>query len=199
MAMASATAMASVIEEFVGALAARDLPATLARYAPGAVFEPHVPGWDGVTDDRDEIGAWLDSFFICRDGFRVVLRDRPAGLRRRHADRHALARRRWRPPVPLLPETLLRPRRRAHPRPPHVLRRRARHRRRGGRERRIAHTLPHRGYEAARRGRRGDRRRSPPHQAGGGLEHLPERHARRLRAVRGLAEAGRRLRRGAGS
>lgn len=72
MARATATATASVVEEIVEALAARDLPATLRLYGPGAVFEPHVPGWDGVTDDRDEIGAWLDDFFISRDGFRVV-------------------------------------------------------------------------------------------------------------------------------
>lgn len=70
-----ATATTSVIGRYVDALAARDLPATLSLYAPGAVFEPHVPGWDGVTDDRDEIGAWLDSFFISRDGFRVVDRE----------------------------------------------------------------------------------------------------------------------------
>ena len=43
--------------------------------ARAAVFEPHVPGWDGVTDVRDEIGAWLDDFFLSRDGFRVVDRE----------------------------------------------------------------------------------------------------------------------------
>jgi hypothetical protein len=65
----------SAIDRFVEALAARDLPAAVDLYAPAAVFEPHVPGWDGVTDDRDEIGEWLDSFFISRDGFRVVDRE----------------------------------------------------------------------------------------------------------------------------
>jgi ketosteroid isomerase-like protein len=65
----------SVIDSFVEALAARDLPAAVDLYAPTAIFEPHVPGWDGVTDDRDEIGDWLDSFFISRDSFRVVDRD----------------------------------------------------------------------------------------------------------------------------
>jgi ketosteroid isomerase-like protein len=65
----------SVIDRFVEALAARDLAAAVDLYAPAAVFEPHVPGWDGVTDDRDEIGAWLDSFFISRESFRVVDRE----------------------------------------------------------------------------------------------------------------------------
>jgi hypothetical protein len=66
------TTTSSVVDAFVEALAARDLAATVDLYAPGAVFEPHVPGWDGVTDHRDEIGEWLDDFFISRDEFRVV-------------------------------------------------------------------------------------------------------------------------------
>lgn len=70
--MAIAVERRSVIDGFVEALAARDLPAAVALYAPAAIFESHVPDWDGVTDDRAEISAWLDSFFIRRDGFRVV-------------------------------------------------------------------------------------------------------------------------------
>jgi ketosteroid isomerase-like protein len=66
------TTTSSVIEDFVDALAARDLAAAVNLYARDAVFETHVPGWDGVTDDRAEIGEWLDDFFISRDGFRVV-------------------------------------------------------------------------------------------------------------------------------
>ena len=64
--MGVAMAIRPVIDEFLSALTARDLPATLNLYAPGAVFEPHVPGWDGVTDDLDEVGEWLDDFFIWR-------------------------------------------------------------------------------------------------------------------------------------
>jgi ketosteroid isomerase-like protein len=70
--MSTATLTKSVIDAYLAALTARDLAATLALYAPGAVFEPHVPDWDGATDDRDEMGEWLDDFFISRDGLRVV-------------------------------------------------------------------------------------------------------------------------------
>jgi ketosteroid isomerase-like protein len=65
------TTASRVIDGFVAALAARDLGAAVDLYAPEAVFEPHVPGWDGATTDRAEIGAWLDDFFVSRDGFRV--------------------------------------------------------------------------------------------------------------------------------
>lgn len=65
------TTTSSVVDTFVDALAARDLGAAVELYARGALFEPHVPGWDGLTDDHDEIGAWLDDFFVSRDGFRV--------------------------------------------------------------------------------------------------------------------------------
>ena len=67
-----ATAENSTIERFVQALGDRSVASALELYRPGAVFEPHVPGWDGLTDDRDEMGALLHDFFTSRDGFRVV-------------------------------------------------------------------------------------------------------------------------------
>jgi len=61
----------AVVERFVRALAGRDLGATLALYAPDALFEVHVPGWDALVEEPAEIGELLQDFFIGREGFRV--------------------------------------------------------------------------------------------------------------------------------
>jgi hypothetical protein len=65
------TSSSMVVEQFVRALAARDLAATKALYAPDALFEVHVPGWDALVDDPAEIGDLLQDFFVGRDAFRV--------------------------------------------------------------------------------------------------------------------------------
>jgi hypothetical protein len=60
-----------VMEQFVAAIAARDLQATMALYTPDARFEAHVPGWDVTVDEPRDVSALLDDFLIGRDGFRV--------------------------------------------------------------------------------------------------------------------------------
>ncbi len=65
------TSERTVVERFVAALAARDREAATALYAPDALFEAHVPGWDPIVEGPMEIGELLEDFFIGRDGFRV--------------------------------------------------------------------------------------------------------------------------------
>src|SRR5690349_1894605 len=60
---AMATTERAVIERFVAALAARDRAAATALYAPDALFEAHVPGWDPIVEGPAEIGELLDDFF----------------------------------------------------------------------------------------------------------------------------------------
>jgi len=61
-----------VAERFVAAIAARDLGAAMALYAPEATFEAHVPGWDVSVDEPADVSGLLDDFLIGRDGFRVL-------------------------------------------------------------------------------------------------------------------------------
>ena len=60
------------VERFLQALGACDLEATLALYAPDAVWEVHVPGGDGLERGPEEIGQVLVPFYISRDGFEIA-------------------------------------------------------------------------------------------------------------------------------
>jgi ketosteroid isomerase-like protein len=68
----TATTDTDVVERFLQALGARDLQATLAAYAPDAVWEVHVPGGDGYQRGRDEIADLLVPFYTSRDGLEIA-------------------------------------------------------------------------------------------------------------------------------
>jgi ketosteroid isomerase-like protein len=62
----------ATIERLIEALAAQNLDAALALFAPDAIWEAHVPGWDTVMQGRDEIAERLIPWFITRDGYEIV-------------------------------------------------------------------------------------------------------------------------------
>jgi hypothetical protein len=72
------TSPRATVEQFVTALAARDLAAAMRLYAPAATWEVHVPDMDDLLDDPSAIAARMDPWFTGRDGF-LVARHRVIG------------------------------------------------------------------------------------------------------------------------
>jgi limonene-1,2-epoxide hydrolase len=64
----------STVESFVQYMINQDLKAVVALYAPGAVWEVHVPSWDGVTSDPEEMLDLHQGYFGRLD-FKVVAHD----------------------------------------------------------------------------------------------------------------------------
>src|SRR5215208_1398429 len=53
-----------VVERFVELIAAQDLDGLVALYAPDALWEVHVPGWDGVASRSEEARDFHHGFFV---------------------------------------------------------------------------------------------------------------------------------------
>ncbi len=87
----------AIADRFVRLMAAQDLEGVVDLYAPAAVWEVHVPGWDDLLVDRQEMFELHQEFFgrdrfridryeLIADGERVALtwdlgwRDRDTGL-----------------------------------------------------------------------------------------------------------------------
>ena len=68
----AAPAARATSERLIEALAAQDRDATLALFAPDAVWEAQVPGWDLVMQGRDELIERLLPWFITRAGYEIV-------------------------------------------------------------------------------------------------------------------------------
>jgi hypothetical protein len=62
---------AATIETFVQRMIDQDLVGVVGLYGPNAVWEVHVPSWDGTTSDPDEILDLHQGYFGHLD-FRVV-------------------------------------------------------------------------------------------------------------------------------
>jgi ketosteroid isomerase-like protein len=62
---------AMTIETFLQYMNDQDLRRLVGLYGPGAVWEVHVPGWDGETSDPEEILDLHQGYFGRLD-FRVV-------------------------------------------------------------------------------------------------------------------------------
>ena len=62
----------ATIERLIETLAAQDLDATLALFAPDALWEAHVPGWDTQMRGREEIAERLIPWFIARDDYEIA-------------------------------------------------------------------------------------------------------------------------------
>jgi ketosteroid isomerase-like protein len=61
-----------VIDRFVDLVAAQDLDGIVALYAPGARWDVHVPGWDGVAKSPVEYRDFHYVYFVeHRDAFSV--------------------------------------------------------------------------------------------------------------------------------
>jgi hypothetical protein len=65
------TTPAATIEAFVQRMIEQDLTGVVGLYGPNAVWEVHVPSWDGKTSDPDEIFDLHQGYFGRLD-FRVV-------------------------------------------------------------------------------------------------------------------------------
>jgi hypothetical protein len=65
---------ASTIETFVQHMIDQNLQGLLGLYSPGALWEIHVPGWDGVISDPEEMRDRHVGYFGRLD-FRVVAYD----------------------------------------------------------------------------------------------------------------------------
>jgi ketosteroid isomerase-like protein len=87
----------AVVVRFVELMERQDLAGVVALYDPGSAWEVHVPGWDALLTDRDEMldlhAAFfgrlefrIDRFELTAAGDRVALswdlgwRDRESGL-----------------------------------------------------------------------------------------------------------------------
>jgi ketosteroid isomerase-like protein len=62
----------AVIERFVDRIAAQDLDGVVALYGPDALWEVHVPGWDGVANHPAALYELHHGYFVQnRDAFSV--------------------------------------------------------------------------------------------------------------------------------
>jgi len=58
------------VKQFVRLMEQQDLAGVVALYAPDALWEVHVPGWDDLLDDPRDMFALHQDFFG-RDQFRI--------------------------------------------------------------------------------------------------------------------------------
>jgi ketosteroid isomerase-like protein len=73
------------VTRFVELMEDQDLSGVVDLYAPGAVWEVHVPGWDGVVTESGEMLSLHEEFFgrvdFAVDGYQLIESGNSAALR----------------------------------------------------------------------------------------------------------------------